>query len=101
MSKVYETVTPLDLNNRSIVIYFGHRCRVSNFRRLPATRFGSASGGDVARYELFSDPSEDFPKRLPPTYEGGTYGGNEKARVLLEYDNSHESEEPPYGGVRN
>lgn len=82
------TATPLDVKENDIVIYMGYRCRATNVRIIPEEMFGdkfsARSNGPVARYTLNAAVNDAYPKPLPGGYNGGTYGGNKLARVVIE-----------------
>lgn len=81
--------TAPELKDGDVVIFYGSRCRVSNFKLIPEevfnaiTRSGSGEG-PVARYTLTSEPNEQYPTPLPGGYNGGTYGGNKLYTVCVE-----------------
>lgn len=80
--------TAVELKDGDVVIFYGHRCRVSNFRLICESNslFGrvTSANGPIARYTLTSEPNEKYPNRMLGGYEGGTYGGNELYTVCVE-----------------
>lgn len=65
----------LDVKNGDVLNMYGHRVRVSNVEHFETER------GLTARYKLTSEPNAEYPKPLPPGYEGMQSGGNRLAAV--------------------